>query len=81
MGKYLLDEMGIELSQLDHLAFEQAKSLFEKKSEDFYHWAVAMIDEAIKRLYGTGKVSWQRLAATFRRGDLLEELQNTKESP
>ncbi len=81
MGKYLLDEMGIELSQLDHLAFEQAKSLFEKKSEDFYHRAVAMIDEAIKRLYGTGKVSWQRLAATFRRGDLLEELQNTKETP
>ena len=31
MGRFLLEELGIALSKLDHVNFEQAKKLFEKK--------------------------------------------------
>ncbi len=74
MGRFLLEDLGVSLSRLDHLNFERAKALFEEKNEAYYLRAVQTIDDAIKRLYGNRKMSWQRLSATFRRGDLLEEL-------
>ncbi|MBI4023968.1 MAG: AIPR family protein [Verrucomicrobia bacterium] len=79
MGKYLLHELGIELAALNHRSFTQAKDLTEQNGEDFFQKAVAEVQAALIKLYGGQDVSLQRLSATFRRGDLIEEL-NTQPS-
>lgn len=74
MGRYLLQDIGITLNQLDHLKFVEVKSKLDQNEDVYFTRAVAAVDAAIKRLYCDQAVSLQRLAATFRRGDLLEEL-------
>ncbi|HBI14532.1 MAG TPA: abortive phage resistance protein [Desulfobulbaceae bacterium] len=74
MGKYLLTDLGITLAQLDHRKFDEAKSKLDQNEEDYFSRALTAIDVAVKRLYCDQTPSLQRLAATFRRGDLLEEL-------
>lgn len=74
MGRFLLRDVGISLSQLDHRKFNNARSIFDENKEAYYQRAVELISDAIPHLYGSQHVSLQRLAATFRRGDLLEVL-------
>ncbi|MEA2084649.1 MAG: AIPR family protein [Thermodesulfobacteriota bacterium] len=74
MGCFLLEDLGITISQLDHLKFDEAKMAFDRNDEAYYKRSVEKIGDAVNRLYGSREVSLQRLAATFRRGDLLEEL-------
>lgn len=74
MGQYLLDDLGITLAQLNHLKFAEAKAKLEQQEEQYFAKAMESVDTAIKRLYGDQAVSLQRLAATFRRGDLIQEL-------
>ncbi len=74
MGRFLLKDLNISLSQLDHRKFTDAKAKLDQNIENYFSQAVASIDEAIKRLYCDQAPSLQRLAATFRRGDLLVEL-------
>ncbi|WP_293251901.1 AIPR family protein [Nannocystis sp.] len=74
MGQYLLAEMGIQLSQLDHRNFARAQALIDEKGEAFFSRSVQTIEAALRGLYGGQQVSLQRLAATFRRGDLLQFL-------
>ena len=74
MGRFLLEDLGITISQLDHLKFDEAKMAFDRNNEAYYKRSVEKIGDAVNRLYGSQEVSLQRLAATFRRGDLLEEL-------
>ena len=64
----------LSLAQLDHRKFNEAKSKLDQNEEEYFSRAVASIDAAVKRLYCDQAPSLQRLAATFRRGDLLEEL-------
>jgi len=74
MGQYLLADLGISLGQLNHLKFAEAKARLQQHEEAYFDKAVKEIDAAIKKLYGDRHVSLQRLSATFRRGDLIEEL-------
>jgi len=74
MGQYLLEDLGITLAQLTHLKFAEAKAKLEQQEEQYFAKAMESVDTAIKRLYGDQAVSLQRLAATFRRGDLIQEL-------
>jgi hypothetical protein len=62
------------LEKLDHRNFERAKGLIEANGEQYFMQAVSALDTALRRLYGGQTVSLQRLAATFRRGDLLQYL-------
>lgn len=80
MGRYLLADLGITVDQLDHRKFPEAKAKVEEKSEEYFGKAVQAIDAGIKRLYGQEVISLQRLSATFRRGDLLEELSRMEEA-
>ncbi len=75
MGRYLLEHLEVTLAQLNHLNFTRANSKLEQNVETWFLRAVEEVEVAITDLYGGRKVSLQRLAATFRRGDLLEELQ------
>jgi len=74
MGKYLLGELGTQLETLDHRNFTQAKDLAEQNGEGYFQKAVTEVQSALSKLYGGQSVSLQRLSATFRRGDLIEEL-------
>lgn len=74
MGQYLLKDLSMTLSQLDHRTFTDAKSKLDHNENVYFSRGIAAIDVAIKKLYGDQNLSLQRLAATFRRGDLLEEL-------
>ena len=74
MGDSLLSEMEIQLNQLDHRTFENARNLIENKGDEYHSAAINKIKKAILALYNDQNVSLQRLSATFRRGDLIEKL-------
>jgi len=74
MGNLLLTEMGIKLNQLDHRIFDDARKLIETKGDKYHSDSMSHINVALSVLYKDQNVSLQRLAATFRRGDLIEIL-------
>ena len=53
--------------------------MLEEKSDEYLKRSIVSIDAALKMLYGTGDISLQQLAATFRRGDLIEKLDQIDE--
>jgi hypothetical protein len=69
-----LKDLNISLSQLDHRKFTDAKAKLDQNIENYFSQAVVSIKKAVKSLYCEQAPSLQRLAATFRRGDLLVEL-------
>lgn len=84
MGKQLLTRLGLTSGDtLDHHKFPAAEKLIKESGEEFYAAAVSRIDTALERLYGRerGQIKLQRLAATFRRGDLIEELRALTNEP
>lgn len=75
MGRYLLSDLGLTLDKLDHRTFEDARMCVEANSETYFDRAVQELKNALDNLYGGQPVSPQRLAVTFRRGDLFAYLQ------
>lgn len=74
-AQYLLRDMGLENpEQITHQNFSQAKSMLLQKGDRYTDFAQKDIQQALSQLYGKGSVSLQRLSATFRRGDLIEIL-------
>lgn len=71
MGIDLLADLKLDLARLDHRNFEQARLLIDTNGDAYFVKAVDSIAHALQTLYGGQPVSLQRLAATFRRGDLL----------
>ncbi len=71
MGKYLLKEMNLNVSGVNHQTFKDAMTIFEKNKERFFQTALSDIEKALEELYGDSSISLQQLAATFRRGDLI----------
>lgn len=71
MGKRLLHKMNMTLSEVSHLNLHQAEAILAFDEGETFMKSVADVDEALRRLYGDREVSWQQLAATFRRGDLV----------
>jgi hypothetical protein len=76
MGQLLLSELNISLEKLTHKEFDNVKSYFETNREDLYNKVNKKLVDALNRLYPDGyeNIDKRRLAATFRRGDLLELL-------
>lgn len=74
MGRYLLGDLGVTLDQLNHTRFAAAITEWELKDEQYHARALTDLQTAIDALYGNQSQSLQQLAATFRRGDLLERL-------
>lgn len=75
MGRYLLTDLQIPLDKLDHRTFEHARRLVEANGEAYFDRAVQELKDALNQLYGGQPLNLQRLAATFRRGDLFTYLQ------
>jgi len=74
MGKYLLDDLKIPFQELTHKHFAAGFRQIEESGDAYFQRGLATIKPAVDSLYGGVTVSLQRLAATFRRGDLMVAL-------
>jgi AIPR protein len=75
MGRRLLSEMKLHKQDINHQNFQVARQLIEKNVETYFNNAVQDIQQALQNLYGVQEISLQQLSATFRRGDLIGQLQ------
>ena len=75
MGKYLLKELQCSIEDLSHRNFQIARDQVEENSLKYLERAITDVNRAIQQLYGNAEISIQQLAATFRRGDLIEILE------
>lgn len=78
MGKRLLHDLQIKMNDISHLNFHQAQKMIEQNGEAYFNHAVQDIQLALESLYGSNETSLQQLSATFRRGDLIDKLQQIK---
>lgn len=74
IGELLLKQKSLALTQIDHRNFLELREYFETNRNQLYQDAQLRLEKALIQLGITDATSLQRLAATFRRGDLLEEL-------
>ena len=75
MGEYLMCDLSLPTgSQLDHRQIDRIKQLIVANGEQYFQSAQSDLADALTTLYGGAQPSLQRLSATFRRGDLIEEL-------
>ena len=81
MGNRLLQDLGVDLMNLDHRVFDRAKSLIEERGERYFRASRDDIKDALAKLYREQEVSPQQLSATFRRGDLIENLRSLEHRP
>lgn len=73
MGQYLLADLGVPLTKLDHRAFESARKLVEDRGEEYFKRAIVDLGAAVRKVHPS-PVSLRRLSATFRRSDLFDYL-------
>ena len=78
MGRAFLKTEKIALEDISHRNFEDLKQRFGEKQGILRKEAVDRIEQALKECYGDRDISLQQLAGTFRRGDLLEMLRETR---
>jgi hypothetical protein len=81
MGKRLLLDLSVSLSGLNHQNFARAVELAEQNGSTYFAQSVKDLEQALKGLYGELPTSLQQLSATFRRGDLIQKLQELDLSP
>jgi len=75
MGKYLLNDMSIDISGLNHQNFEVAKYLVTTNGQYYFDQAMKDVAEALEIMHGDiSSISYQQLSATFRRGELIDIL-------
>ncbi len=75
MGQRLLRDMALSVEQMSHHRFQEAEQLIEQNREKYFNDSLQDIQKALDKLYGKHEISLQQLSATFRRGDLIEKLQ------
>ena len=74
VGRKILDGLDVDRSAFSDRHFDAASQALQTEGDLYYARAKADIRDAIRTCYGDRPVSLQQLAATFRRGDLLEML-------
>ena len=75
MGKRLLKKMNLQMKEINHRNFEDANHLINQNGDNYFNDSVRDVQQALQALYGNQEISLQQLSATFRRGDLIEKLQ------
>jgi AIPR protein len=75
MGRRLLGDMKLQRKDVSHQNFQAAYQMVEQNGENYFNSSVRDIQNALTELYGAQDVSLQQLSATFRRGDLIDKLQ------
>lgn len=75
IGRQLLQSQTLIISEADHRNFRLLAETLLQNKDDYLKNAIEQINDALSALYGErGNISLQQLSATFRRGDLLENL-------
>ena len=74
MGREILASLGLRFTDFSHRHFDAATEALQAGGDLYYARANSAIQDAIRACYGDRPISLQQLAATFRRGDLLEML-------
>jgi len=75
MGRRLLNDMNLHKRDIGHQNFQEAHQRVEQNGEAYFNASVQDIQQALQELYGEQEISLQQLSATFRRGDLIGNLQ------
>lgn len=78
IGKYLLEDMQISVSQLNHKNFEAVKQKLDECFDAYFLKAGSEIEAVISPLFGQNDRTLQKLSATFRRADILSDLLHTQ---
>ena len=74
IGRKLLKDKGIPFDQVSHRNVPELLQEFEDNQAQYHADAIQSLENALEACYGDRNVSLQQLSATFRRGDLLEML-------
>ena len=74
IGRELLKDKGLTVADVTHRNFPALASSLTDDGDRYYALAISAVQAALEVCYGERQVSLQQLAATFRRGDLLEML-------
>ena len=77
IGRKLLKDKDIPLDQVSHQNVQDLLQEFDDNQPRYHVDAIQSLETALKACYGDRDVSLQQLSATFRRGDLLEMLDDT----
>ena len=78
IGRKLLKDEGLSLDRVSHRNVQGLLQVLEDKRDQYYADAIQALENALKACYGDRAVSLQQLSATFRRGDLLEMLDDSE---
>jgi hypothetical protein len=76
VGDLLLQEAALTRDQVTHLNLPSLRSVFDRDKGKLYNKAVGRVGAALRRIGVKTDTPLPRIAAQFRRGDLLEPLQN-----
>ena len=74
IGREMRRDLQLAIDEISHRSFATMKATLDEDADRYHALAVDSLKAAIRRCYGDREVSLQQLAATFRRGDLLEML-------
>ncbi|RFC33337.1 MAG: AIPR protein [Candidatus Nitrotoga sp. SPKER] len=74
VGQQLLQSQTLKIAEIDHRNFRLLAETLLQKKEIYLQDAFEQIKVALAKLYKEQNISLQQLSATFRRGDLLENL-------
>jgi hypothetical protein len=83
IGDSLLTKAGYNLSEVDHNNLDGLRAALSEHQDSFYDTAVTRISAALKSIYAEASLDngpLHRLAGYFRRGDLMEALEETTSS-
>jgi AIPR protein len=78
MGRRLLSDMKLSMREINHQNFQTAQQMIERNGDVYFDASVEDVELALQKLYGLQEISLQQLSATFRRGDLIEKLQESR---
>ena len=74
IGRELLRGQYLTVEDVSHDNFAELQEVLDRDEDRYYARALEGLGAALQACYGNRDVSLQQLAATFRRGDLLEML-------
>ena len=74
IGRMVLRDLRLAVDAISHRNFAALSAALDDNGDRYYSGAVESLSNALRTCYGDREVSLQQLAATFRRGDLLEML-------
>jgi len=80
VSRLLLKNVGVDMRGITHQNYQSIFETFESKKDEYYASALKKTKKALESLYGkqAKDITLQRLSASFRRGDLLKELNEQK---